>query len=186
METQHDSPNPKAAPSDIQQPAPALDPETVVSQLRAMREQIGEVTPLSTAERIVLRRRGKTTNPIVQASINVIGASDKVSQAVAQPADAVRGLYDEANRWTAVEDELRAMLHGITGANLVRRERLALITGQAYKVGAELARDPANALLLPHVEEIKRLRRIARRKKTADAPASPPAPAPETSGTPKP
>lgn len=181
METQHDSPNPKAAvATDIQQPAPTLDPETVVSQLRAMREQIGEVTPLSTAERIIVRRRGKTTNPIVQASINVIGASDKVSQAVAQPADAVRRLYDEANRWTAVEDELRAMLHGIAGANLVRRQRLALVTLQAYKVGRELTRDPANALLLPHVEEVKRLRRIARRKK------APGAPAPETPGTPKP
>src|SRR6185436_3274006 len=112
------------------------------------------------------------------------GAFDKVSQAVAQPADAVRRLYDEANRWTAVEDELRTMLSGIAGANLVRRDRLALIAVQAYKVGTELARDPANALLLPHVQEIKRLRRIARRKKTADAPPSPPAPAPETSGTP--
>jgi len=186
MEIKQNSPNAKAAAAGIQQPAPTLDPETVVGQLRAMREQIGEVTPLSIGERRVLRRRAKTTNTILQASINVIGAFDKVSQAVAQPADAVRRLYDEANRWTAVEDELRTMLSGIAGANLVRRDRLALIAVQAYKVGTELARDPANALLLPHVQEIKRLRRIARRKKTADAPPSPPAPAPETSGTPKP
>jgi hypothetical protein len=190
MDSQHNAPNAKAAAAIAEQPSPPLDPEAVVGQLRAMRVQIGEVTPLSSAERIVLRRRAKTTNPILQASINVIGASDQVSQAIAQPADAVRRLFDEANRWTAVEDELRTMLHGITGANLVRRERLALITGQAYKVGTELARDPSNALLLPHVEEIKRLRRIARRKKAADAsqskPAPAPAPAPGTSGTPKP
>jgi len=181
MDRQHDAPNAKAA---IAQPNPTLDPETVVSQLRAMRSQIGEVTPLSSDERTTLRRRGRTTNAILQASINVIGASEQVSQAIAQQPDAVRRLYEEANRWTAVEDELRTMLRGIAGANLVRRERLALITGQAYKVGTELARDPANALLLPHVEEIKRLRKSGRRKKAAGAPKS--APAPGTSGTPKP
>ena len=188
METKQDSlnPNPKAAAVDIPQPAPTLDPEMVVGQLRAMRGQIGEVTPLSTAERTILRRRAKTTNPILQASINVIGAFDQVSKAVAQPADAVRRMYDEANRWTAVEDELRTMLQGIVGANLVRRQRLTLIAVQAYKVGTELARDPANALLLPHVAEIKRLRRISRRKKAAIAPKSPHAPGPVTPSTPKP
>jgi hypothetical protein len=173
-------------------PKPTLDPETVVSQLRAMRAQIGEVTPLSAAERKLLRNRARTTNPILQASINVIGAHDVVAQAVKQPADAVRRLDDEANRWTAVEDELRTMLQGVVGANLVRRERLALITAQAYKIGTELARDPDNAVLLPHVQEIKRLRRrTGRRKKTAGAPPSTPAPttpapAPGTSSTPKP
>jgi len=180
METKHDTPNPRAA-ADIPQPAPTLDPEAVVDQLRALRQKIGEVTPLSTAERNALRSRARTTNAILQASINVIGASDQVSQAIAQPADAVRGMYDEANRWTAVEDELRTMLHGVAGANLVRRQRLALLAGQAYKVGTELARDPANALLRPHVDEIKRLRRVAHRKKAK--PPSTPAPAPGTPGT---
>jgi len=165
-------------------PAPMLDPETVVSQLRAMRSQIVEITPLNAAERETLRRRAKTTNSILQASINVIGAFDKVSQAVAQPADGVRRLYDEANRWTAVEDELRAMLNGIAGANLVRRQRIALVTNQAYRIGTELARDPANAMMLPHVQEIRRLKRLARRKKTADVPQSPPAQAPETPESP--
>ncbi|HKS21288.1 MAG TPA: hypothetical protein VJZ76_00710 [Thermoanaerobaculia bacterium] len=179
MEINNDTPNPRVA-ADIPQPAPMLAPEAVVGQLRALRGQIGEVTPLSVAERKALRSRAQTTNAVLQASINVIGASDKVSQAVDQPADAVRSLYDEANRWTAVEDELRTMLHGIAGANLVRRERLALIATRAYKLGTELARDPANALLLPHVEEIKRLRRTSRRKKAASAPQT------GTSGTPKP
>lgn len=185
MTIQQDPSKPSAV-AGSEQPAPTLDPETVVSQLRAMRGQIGEITPLSAAERSVLRRRGNTTNSILQASINVIGAFDRVSQAVARPADEVRRLYDEANRWTAVEDELRAMLNGVAGANLVRRQRIALVATQAYKIGTELARDPANAMILPHVQEIRRLKRVARRRKTADAPQSPPAPAPETGGTPSP
>jgi len=40
----------------------------------------------------------------------------------------VRQLFDEANRWTAVEDELRGMLNGVAGANLIRRQRVALVT----------------------------------------------------------
>jgi hypothetical protein len=179
-------PSKQSAVAGSEQPAPTLDPETVVSQLRALRGQIGEITPLSAAERTTLRRRGNTTNSILQASINVIGAFDRVSQAVARPADEVRGLYDEANRWTAVEDELRAMLNGVAGANLVRRQRITLVATQAYKIGAELARDPANAMILPHVQEIRRLKRVARRRKTADAPQSPPAPVHETPGTPNP
>jgi hypothetical protein len=178
--------NPNAA-ADLPQPVSTLEPEAVVEQLRAMRGQIGEVTPLTSAERELLRRRAKTSNPVLQASINMIGAHDQVSLAVAQKADGVRRLYDEANRWTAVEDELRTMLEGVAGANLVRRQRVALIATQAYTIGTQLARDPANAVLRPHVEEIKRLKRVTRRRKSGEA-AQPPSPAPSsaTPGSPKP
>jgi hypothetical protein len=155
-------------------PASTLAPEVIVDHLRALRAQMVTVTPLSAAERQQLRGRSRTSNPILQASINVIGAHDAVSQAVAQPADGVRRLYDEANRWTAVADELRTMLEGVLGANLVRRQRLSLIAAQAYNIGTQLARDPANAVLLPHVQEIKRLKSFARRKKPGDPKQSPP------------
>ena len=173
--------------ADLPQVELTLAPEAVVEQLRAMRGQIAEVTPLTTAERQLLRRRGKTSNPVLQASINLIGAHDQVSQAVAQPAEGVRRMYDESNRWTAVEDELRTLFEGVAGANLVRRQRIALIAGQAYNIGTQLARDPANAVLRPHVEEIKRLKRVSRRKKAGEATPSPsPAPSSVTPGNPKP
>ena len=173
-----------AAAADIPQPAPTLTPEAVVDGLRAMRAQIGEVTPLTRAQRAILRSRARTPNQVLQASINVIGALDNVSQAVGQPADDVRQQYDEANRWTAVEDELRTMLSGIAGANLIRRQRIALIASQAFSIGAQLARDPAHAVLVPHVQEIRRLKSFTRRKKAAPAPGSPPAPAPPVPATP--
>jgi hypothetical protein len=186
MATTQNPRNPNAA-ADLPQAAPTLDPEAVVEQLRAMRAQIGEVTPLTSSERQQLLRRVKTSNPVLQASINMIGAHDQVSLAVAQPADGVRRLYEESNRWTAVEDELRTLLEGVAGANLVRRQRVALIAGQAYAIGTQLARDPANAVLLPHVEEIKRLKRATRRKKAGEAAQSPsPAPSSATPGSPKP
>jgi hypothetical protein len=172
-----------ATVADIPQPAPTLTPEVVVEQLRVMRGQIGGVAPLTSKQRRALRVAGRTSNPILQASINVIGALDNVAQAVGQPAADVRQMYDESNRWTAVEDELRAMLNGVAGANLIRRQRVALIAGQAYSIGTQLARDPANAVLVPHVQEIKRLKSFARRKKAAQAPGTPQSPAP---GTPAP
>jgi len=156
-----------AAAADIPQPAPTLTPEAVVEGLRAMRAQIGEVMPLTREQRASLRNRARTSNPVLQASINVIGALDNVSQAVGQPADDVRQLVEEANRWTAAEDELRTMLSGVAGANLVRRQRIALIASQALSIGAQLARDPAHAVLLPHVQEIRRLKSSKGRKKTA-------------------
>ena len=82
-----------------------------------------------------------------------------------------------------MEVELRTMLEGVVGANLVRFQRVALIAGQAYNIGTQLARDPANAVLRPLVEEIRRLKRATRRKKPGEA-AQPPSPV--TSGSTKP
>jgi hypothetical protein len=81
-----------------------------------------------------------------------------------------------------VEDELRATLNGVAGANLVRRQRLALIAAQAYTIGKQLARDPENAALVPHLAEIRRLRAIARRRKQR----TPQTPVPPAPGTPTP
>lgn len=143
----------------------SLTPEAVVEQLRATSAQIAEVTPLTGPERQSVRNRTRTPGPVLQASINVIAALDVVEQAVGQPADEVLKLYDEANRWNAVEGELRAMLNGVSGANLIRRQRLDFIASQAYNIGKRLARDPAYAVLLPHLEEIKRLKSFKRRKR---------------------
>ena len=180
MNTNQETANPVAV-ADLPQPAPTLAPGAVVDQLRATRAQIGEVAPLTPAQRKTLRQHIRTSNPILQASINVIGALDNVAQAIGQPADDVRLLCDEANRWTAVEDELRTMLNGVAGANLIRRQRIALVAGRAYNIGTQLARDPAHAVLVPLVQEIKRLKSFKRRKKAAPAPKSSQSQAPGTS-----
>jgi hypothetical protein len=155
----------------------ALSPEDVVAQLRGLRQQISEVTPLTKQQRVALHPHASVPNGVVQASINAIGASDHVQQALGQQPDDVRQLAEDANRWTAVEDELRAMLKGVTGANIIRRKRVGLLSTQAYLISQQLARDPNNSGLLPHIQEIKRLRGLSRRRKTA-TPASPTAPAP--------
>ena len=170
-----------------------LAPEAVVDELRTMRAQIAEVKPLTNEQRRLLKQRTRMSNPVLQASINALGASDNVSLAVGQPPAEVRQLHEECNRWTAVEDELRTLLNGIAGANLIRRQRVELAAAQAFVISKELVRDPAHAVLVPHVQEIQRLKSAARRKKGTQPTPSPipssPAPAPkalqpeETSGS---
>lgn len=165
---------------------PKLAPEAVIAHLRTVRSQIEEVAPLSQDQRkVLLQRLRNQTKSVVEASINVIGVLDNVSQAIGQPLDDVRQLQDESLRWDAVADEARAFLKGIEGANLVRRQRLALIATQAYAIGTQLAKDPAKAVLLPHVEAVKRLKGVSRRKKAAQAPPAPePVPVPAPAGDP--
>src|SRR5205814_840581 len=109
---------------------------------------------------------------------NVIGVSDNVSAALGQPIDIVRTLQQEAIVWKAAEEEVRNLLAGIAGAKAVRRVKLAQLGAKAYAIGSQLARDPEHEVLVPHVEEIKRLKRQARRKKAA---AETPAPSPSPS-----
>ncbi|HXA18618.1 MAG TPA: hypothetical protein VN380_16610 [Thermoanaerobaculia bacterium] len=168
-----------------------LTPEAVIEQIRTLRSQIGDVTPLSKEQRTQLKRRAsKQPAPVVDASISVISSSDMVAQAVGQPLVDVLQLQSVSVRWSLAADEIRSLLKGIEGANLVRREQLAFIASQAYSFGSQLVRNPANADLVPQVEEVKRLKVLTRRKKAAQVPQAPapspaPAPVPVTSTEPK-
>jgi len=159
-----------------------LDPEAVMEQIRLLRSQMEEVTPLTPAQKRILRAKSrKQSDEMLAGSINVLGALDNVAMALGlQPAE-VRQLQADWSRWNEVAGELRALLNGVDGANLVRRQRLSLISAQAYSIGTQLARDPANAVLVPHIQEVKRLKSFSKRKKSAESPQSPtPNPAPDT------
>src|SRR4051794_4713478 len=98
---------------------PNLAPEAVIAQLRTMRSQIEVLTPLSKDQRKLIKQRLRLHKPpVVEASINVIGVLDNVSEAIGQPLDQVRQLQDESLRWEAVADEARAFLRGVEGGNL--------------------------------------------------------------------
>jgi len=142
-------------------------PEDVTERLRAIQSECDEIKSLSFAERRDLRNKIKTSEAALQASVSIIGASDKIANAIGRSADDVREIFSERQRWYAVEGELRTLLNGVSSANLVRRYQLELIAGHAYTIAARLARDPANALLIPFVEEMQRLRKLERRKKPA-------------------
>ena len=135
----------------------------------------------------MVRRQGRAPRTVVDATISVIGNSDPVQSAIGQPAGEVKQSVSDNADWREVEDQFRAVLKGISDANLVRRQRLTLLTARAYIIGLQVARDPENAELRPHLDEVKRQKVLARRKKSAKPapapqgpPTTPPAPQPST------
>ena len=159
-------------------PGTKLEPEALVEQIDVIRSLMEEVTPLTPEQKRTLRNRmRRQSDAVVASSINMIGALDNVALAIGQKPEDVRKLQVDWNRWTAVAAALRALLNGVEGANLIRRERLALLSTQAVSIGKQLARDPANSALVPHVQEVKRLRKFQNRKKAvedAQPPVTPP------------
>jgi len=175
--------NAATATDTPQPPVTNLDPEVVIEQLRSIRSQLAEVKQLSPAQKRALREQSrKQTDVILASSINVIGVLDNVAQAIGQKPEDVRQLQNDWNRWTAVSDELRGLLNGVEGANLVRRQQLILIAQQAVAIATQLARNPANEVLVPHITELKHLRKLSNRKKKPVENPQTPAP----NGTPEP
>lgn len=162
------------ASGDPQPPAPT--PEQVVEQLRVLRASIPDVAPLTADQRKAVRNASRVPPDVLHAQIDVIGASDRIEAAIGQPSEEVRLLADEHARWLTVEHELKALLSGVGGGNLIRAQRLRLLGAQAYAIGSSLAKNPENSELVPHVAEVRRLKRIAGRRKTAP----PQEPAPQT------
>jgi len=177
---------PAATPADTPQTPVMLDPETLVQHFRELRSQIEGATPLSTAQKRRLKNVARKQSPeVVASSINLMGALDEnVAQAIGQPAEGARQLQIDLTRWTAVDDELRGLLNGVESANLSRHQQLQLIAAQAYSIGTQLARNPANAVLVPHVQEVKRQKSLTnRKKKPAESPQQ--VPTPNEASTPK-
>ena len=102
---------------------PSLTAEAIVEQLRAISSQIPEAVPLTPDQRETVRNHSRTAKngEILQTTISMVGTTDAISAAVGHDADGVRQLCDNSNRWAVVEDELRALLNGVSSANLVRR-----------------------------------------------------------------
>src|SRR5213075_1112742 len=146
-------------------PAPSmLTPEEVVAQLRTMRDRIPDFTQLPTSTSRSLVPVGSLTREFTLKSIHITGASQVVQDFVGTAPEAMLQNTSDDDRWSAVEEELRAMLKGVIAANLARRHRLGSAALLAYGISQQLVRKPEHANLIPHVEELKRLKRLGRRK----------------------
>ena len=135
----------------------APTPEEYVERLRALREEMPDLAPLTAPERKVLRNQIITSDAVLNQSINLVDVHPLVQQSVDRTTDELHAMRAEAERWTAVEAEARSLLSGVSGANLVRRQRLSFLAMRAYLIAAQLARDPAYADLVPQVESIRQL-----------------------------
>lgn len=171
---------PEAA--DTGTPDPAL-PQKLVDQLRVMRAVIPEYVQLTAAQRKSLFVVAKNTDPdFVQASINSVGASAVMEQNVGSTPAAMRQDTNDAQVWTAVEDEAKAFLAGIVDANLVRKYRIGQKALAVFAVCRRLSEFPEHAHLRPHVELMSRLNRFGRKKARGKQAETPVTPAPQSQG----
>jgi hypothetical protein len=169
-------------PSADPTPAPpATVQETLVAQLRAMRALIPDYTQLPVPEKKSLIVVAKGTDPeFIQSAINSVGASTNVQQAIGQTPEQLRQDTADAQSWTVVEDEARALLNGIAAGNLMRHYRIGKTALAVYSIASRLAQQqPEHSDLLPHVATMKRLNRFGVKKRLTK-PATPSAPAPAT------
>ena len=161
-----------------QEPASVVTPDAIVEQLRAIRQQIPEYTQLPIPDAKAMRRVAHINPDFIDAAINAIGASGTVQNAVGRNEINLRDEQNNASRWTAVEDELRAMLRGVVAANLIRRHRVGLTVLQAYNISRQLVRQKEHADLLPHVQGMRRMNKFGRKRKPIAQTSAEPAPAP--------
>jgi hypothetical protein len=74
-----------------------------------MQSQIGEVAPLTKEQRTLIKKRLRVqSKPVVEASINVMGVMENISQALGSPLGDVRQMQDDSIRWKAAADEARS------------------------------------------------------------------------------
>ncbi len=170
---------PKAQPAADPTPAPSTtSPDAIVAQLRAIRQLIPEYQQLPATDRKALGIVAKGNSAdFVQSSINTVGASPIIEQALGQSPEELRQDTTDAQNWSVVEDEARALLNGIVAGNLVRFHRIGSSALAAYGLAKRLIRRPAHADLIPHVELMKKLNKIGTGKKPKTAVTPAPAPA---------
>jgi len=154
-----------------------ITPEELVETLRALRQRIPDFVQLPIADAKAVRAVANLDAQFKQSAINAVGASELVTQAVGLTAEELRQMHEDADRWSAAADELRAMLQGVIASILTRRHRVGLASLQTYNITRQLVRQEDHADLLPHLQEMKRLNRYGRRRRKASTtPAPQPSP----------
>ncbi|HEX9981936.1 MAG TPA: hypothetical protein VGF69_01610 [Thermoanaerobaculia bacterium] len=150
-----------------------LTPEQFTEQVRALRQHVPGFAPLAVPQSVGLHRSANVDDSLVQAGISAVAASSAISSALGRTGDDLTQERAEVIRWRVAEDELRTLLEGVSAANLIRRHRLGVTVLQAYSISRQLVRTENFADLLPHVDTMRRLNKLGRRKRVEVAPPAP-------------
>jgi len=155
---------------------PPATPEAIVEALRVLRAQIPDYVQLAPAGAKSIQSVANVRPDFAQAAINAVGASPLVQAIAGRTPEALQQEVEAAARWSKVEDELLAMLKGVSAANLMRRNRLGETALTVYAVSKKLVRAPEHAALLPHLALMRKANRFGRSRQAS---APPPAPTPQ-------
>jgi hypothetical protein len=166
----------KTAPNTAADTEPTVpfSPDEIVRELRTLRERMAAPEETNVPASLKSRLAHVDAN-FVLAAVNAAGVSDVAQLALGRTDEELRQDIDVAARWSAVADELRAMLKLAVALNTVRRQRIGLAALQTYQICMQLARDPKNTQLAAHIAEMKRLNKFGRsRRKAQPAAIQPP------------
>lgn len=137
----------------------------MLEQLRALHEQIPEFALVSDRELRKIRRAGYDLDAdIAREAVSIVDDSKIVQDALRSTAEELRQAQEEAYRWETVEAEFRVVLRGLTTANAIRRRRIAQMVQQAVAVSSTLVEKEQYSDLIPHVENVRRIRKRKRGK----------------------
>lgn len=147
-------------------------PEEISVQLHQLEKILEDDMEMFHADqRKVLRDAARVPDEIVLETIHAVGSTEIIAQAIGMSGEQLRQLFQLSSRWSAVEGSLRTLLAGVQGAKLARRHQIAQIVGRVFMIATQLAKDDAYGDLRSYVEEVKRIKSYARRKrKTEPAP----------------
>ncbi|HEX9457631.1 MAG TPA: hypothetical protein VGA84_00725 [Thermoanaerobaculia bacterium] len=162
---------------------PAMTPEAIVEQLRVLQGHIPSYVQLSVPESTKLRTASNLNPVFSQSAIDAVGASPRLEATVGQSAETMQSVVEAVARLSKVEEELRAMLDGVSSSILTLRHSIGRASLLAYEVSKRLVKQPEHANLLPHVASMRKANRLGRSRK---AKAQTPAPAPEPAPAPAP
>ncbi|HSY47713.1 MAG TPA: hypothetical protein VLC46_02785 [Thermoanaerobaculia bacterium] len=167
---------------------PAVTPESVVEQLRALQAQIPSYGQLTVPTAQTLRSVSSVNPEFAQAAIHAVGASPTVQATVGRTADDLQTSAQMVDRWSIVRDELKVTLDGVTSAVLLMKHSIGQSTLLTYTVCKKLVKSgPEHAGLLPHVDLMRKANRMGRKRKVSASPQpAPQAPAPSPTPEPSP
>ncbi|HEX7152785.1 MAG TPA: hypothetical protein VF618_14945 [Thermoanaerobaculia bacterium] len=142
-----------------------INPHELIQLLRSYAERIPDFKILTNDEILALRRASTLERDWVVEAISTIGASPTINQALDSTSDALFKEMRSMGEWSEVEAQARTLLLGISCANLIRRHRMGLKALQAYGIARQLVRQREHADLIPHVERLRQMNKLGKRKK---------------------
>lgn len=146
-----------------------VEPEELVRQFRELAERLPH--PQAAPGNRPFRRRLAHIDPkFVTLAINAIGSAPPAQAALTRTDDDLRLEVAVIERWSAVTDELKAMLRTVLADNDIRRQRLGLKAMQAYRICEQLERDSGDEKLTAYVREMRRMDKFGRRRRRPGTP----------------
>lgn len=150
-------------------PEDPITPEELVSELRRLRARIPDYQQLTGREAQGKVKVAYLDPEFINASAGAMGAFERSEATFGMGAEEYWGEISSTGRWSAVQDELKAMYDGVSSGNLARRNRIGAIALLVYEVLAKLVKYDNRSDLLPFVEAMRRAYSARRKRKKKDS-----------------